>query len=56
MAYIDHLTGAYSRQFLDIWDKSVRSYRENYALVVIDVDGFKEINDVHGQVESDIML
>jgi len=56
MAYIDHLTGAYSRQFLDIWDKSVRSYRENYALVVIDVDGFKEINDVHGHSTGDRVL
>jgi len=56
MAYIDHLTGAYSRQFLDIWDKSVRSYRENYALVVIDVDDFKEINDVHGHSTGDRVL
>lgn len=56
MAYIDHLTGAYSRQFLDIWDKSVRSYQENYALVVIDVDDFKEINDVHGHSTGDKVL
>ncbi len=56
MAYVDHLTGAYSRQFLDIWDRSVRSYRENYVLVVIDVDGFKEINDVHGHSTGDKVL
>jgi len=56
MAYIDHLTGAYSRQFLDIWDKSVRSYRENYALVVIDVDDLKETNDVHGHSTGDKAL
>ncbi|NLT19532.1 MAG: GGDEF domain-containing protein [Syntrophomonadaceae bacterium] len=56
IAYIDHLTGAYSRQFLDIWDKSLRSYQNNYAVVMIDVDDFKRINDSYGHATGDKVL
>lgn len=56
IAYVDHLTGAYSRQFLDIWDKSLRSYQNNYAVVMIDVDDFKKINDSYGHAIGDKVL
>ena len=56
MAYVDHLTGAYSRQFLDIWNRSLRSHQKNYAIAMIDVDGFKEINDIHGHATGDRVL
>jgi diguanylate cyclase (GGDEF)-like protein len=56
MAYIDHLTGAYSRQFLDVWNESLRSYESKYAIVVIDVDDFKGINDIYGHATGDRVL
>ena len=56
IAYVDHLTGAYSRMFLDIWNKSLRSYQSNYAVVMIDVDDFKKINDVYGHATGDKVL
>lgn len=56
IAYIDHLTGAYSRQFLDIWNKNIRSHKTKYAVVMIDVDDFKNINDIYGHAIGDKVL
>ena len=56
IAYTDHLTGAYSRQFLDVWNKSLRSYNSNYVVIEIDVDDFKTINDVYGHATGDKVL
>ena len=55
IAYRDQLTGAYSRHFLDIWNRSIRS-KQNYAIVMIDIDGFKKINDNHGHLVGDEIL
>jgi diguanylate cyclase (GGDEF)-like protein len=56
LAYKDHLTGAYNRQFLDIWNHSFRSYGNSYAIVMIDVDDFKSINDIYGHITGDKVL
>jgi diguanylate cyclase (GGDEF)-like protein len=56
----DHLTGAFSRQALDLrlQDEIERAQRYEYcfALVFIDLDRFKEINDTYGHACGDEVL
>lgn len=56
IAFLDHLTGAYSRQFLDVWNGSLRSSQHTYAIVMIDVDDLKKINDIYGHAAGDKVL
>lgn len=56
MAYRDDLTGAYSRTFLDIWHKKLRDDALQYSVVLIDIDNFKNINDLYGHVTGDSVL
>jgi diguanylate cyclase (GGDEF)-like protein len=60
LATIDPLTRLYNRRHLmDTMQRELaRAHREGSALglVMIDVDGFKEINDVHGHVAGDQVL
>ena len=56
MAYRDDLTGAYSRTFLSIWYKKIRKKTIPYSLIMIDIDNFKSINDVHGHMTGDLVL
>ena len=56
MAYRDDLTGAYSRTFLDIWHKKLRDSALQYSIVLIDIDNFKNINDLYGHVTGDSVL
>lgn len=56
IAFLDHLTGAYSRQFLDVWNQSLRSSQHTYAIVMIDVDDLKKINDIYGHAAGDKVL
>jgi diguanylate cyclase (GGDEF)-like protein len=58
-ANIDHLTGLYNRKYIDDYvedllqsgggQRGVRSF----AALMLDIDGFKKINDSYGHVEGD---
>lgn len=56
----DALTGAWNRGTLDEamateWDRSVR-YDYLFSCVMIDLDGFKQVNDAHGHLVGDQVL
>lgn len=56
----DHLTGAYSRQSFDARlpeeIEHARRYESVFALVFIDLDHFKEVNDCYGHLRGDEVL
>ncbi len=56
----DHLTGALSRQSFDARlpqeIEHARRYQCPFALVFIDLDHFKEVNDRHGHIRGDEVL
>jgi len=60
LATRDELTGAYNRrQFLVLADREwarCRRYDMGAALVMLDVDHFKRVNDLHGHLAGDLML
>ena len=59
-ANIDSLTGINNRHYLDEYgDKLVRSAitkNEGIALMLLDIDQFKEINDMTGHIAGDTIL
>jgi len=59
-AVTDGLTGLYNRTFLDNFlSKSVNAaqrYGGALSAMVLDVDGFKRVNDVHGHPTGDLVL
>ena len=60
LATRDDLTGVYNRrQFLVLADREwarCRRYGISAALLMIDVDLFKRVNDVHGHLAGDLLL
>ncbi|MGB5918474.1 GGDEF domain-containing protein [Arcobacter sp.] len=57
---IDFLTGALNRRgytsvILKVENRFV-TFNSNYAIIFIDIDDFKEINDVHGHECGDVIL
>ena len=60
LATRDALTGAYNRHFLNAFLQQERERSERYAhplsLVMIDVNGFYEVNDRFGHAEGDRVL
>jgi len=62
MAYRDPLTGLWNRRYFEErlkeeFSRSQRAGRERrYSVLVIDINGFKEINDQHGHQTGDVLL
>lgn len=55
----DPLTGLYNRRYLNEIVKRLETDRElpeSSAMIMIDLDNFKEINDTHGHLTGDIIL
>ena len=56
----DKLTGAYNREFfynnIDILVQSSKSNNNKLALVLFDIDHFKDVNDIYGHNKGDIVL
>jgi diguanylate cyclase (GGDEF)-like protein len=59
-ATVDSLTGFYLRDYffsrLEEEDERARRYGGGFALLMLDLDGFKEINDRHGHLAGDQFL
>lgn len=60
MAISDELTGLYAirhfRHCLELKQENYERFGEKYALLMIDLDNFKRINDTHGHVAGDEVL
>lgn len=62
MAYRDPLTGLWNRRYLDErvreeWSRSRRAGADRkFSVLLIDINGFKEINDQHGHQAGDQLL
>ncbi len=59
-AAIDPLTGCYNRRALFDFIESDIAYTQRYgadlSIIMIDVDNFKEVNDMHGHLAGDAVL
>lgn len=60
LAITDELTGVYNRRaFQKVLDRELRRskrYQKPLSLIMLDVDGFKAINDTHGHQAGDSVL
>ncbi len=60
MAFKDGLTGLYNhRYFQELMDRELsraQRYRRPLALIMIDIDHFKKINDTYGHPQGDVVL
>ena len=56
LAFSDSLTGLANRRAIDVDVVRRTVAGESYALVMIDLDGFKQVNDHHGHAAGDIVL
>lgn len=60
LSIIDPLTGAFNRRhFVDLAELEVaraRRYGDPFSLLMLDLDDFKAVNDVHGHVAGDQVL
>ena len=56
-AFVDPLTGLYNRRYAEpVLAKFAHEFGNNYAIMVIDLDHFKQINDTYGHIAGDRVL
>ncbi len=60
LANTDALTGLHNRRYVldrlkQVWDLAARS-RDPFGCIVLDVDHFKKVNDLHGHAAGDAVL
>jgi two-component system cell cycle response regulator len=60
LAVIDPLTGLQNRRFLErqmstLIDQSLR-YQRDLSVMIMDIDKFKSVNDIHGHAVGDVVL
>lgn len=51
--YADPVTGVYNRRY---YDEQISALRQVYAVAMLDVDRFKEVNDTYGHQTGDMAL
>ena len=60
MAMQDHLTNLFNRRYFDIaLEKEIKRsarWQTDFSLLMIDLDNFKQVNDVHGHLFGDKVL
>lgn len=60
LARTDPLTGCHNRrsfvQFADVFHERVRRYDDPCAVIVMDIDHFKRVNDTHGHALGDLVI
>ncbi|MEO0142484.1 MAG: diguanylate cyclase [candidate division WOR-3 bacterium] len=58
--FVDELTGAYNRRYLTYWVenemKRANRFAKKFALILLDIDNFRDINNTYGHLEGDIVL
>lgn len=56
-SHIDYLTGAFNRRYLErYFYKQVHKRKCTLSCIMVDIDGFKKINDEHGHSAGDEVL
>ena len=59
-AVTDNLTGLYNQRYffnsLDMEIERAKRYKTRLSLLIIDLDGFKQVNDIYGHQQGDAVL
>ncbi|EQB35506.1 hypothetical protein M947_09485 [Sulfurimonas hongkongensis] len=60
LSSIDKLTGILNRrkldEFLDYEVEIAKRHKHNLSLIIVDIDHFKKVNDIHGHQVGDVVL